>query len=129
MGMGKYGSSSSFEAQQQRKMKEERQKIHPIWRGVGFLLMALTPVLGYFAGVVLLDENAKQNWFVIPAGWLASGNDPLLYVKIGLTVVLGLVIFLVFQFFSVIILQIFGPPRYGPYDVPSVTYKGKKRSR
>ena len=127
--MGKYGGGSSFQAQQQKEMREARQRIHPIWRGVGLILMVLTPVMGYFSGLVLLEANEKQGWFVIPREWMWTGSDPLLFIKVGLTVVLGAVIFFIFQFISVIILRSFGPPQYGPYDVPRVTYKGKRKSR
>jgi hypothetical protein len=126
--MGKYGGGS-FQAKQQQEMREARHRIHPIWRGVGLLLIVITPVLGYFSGLVLLAENAKQGWFMIPLEWLAPGADQLLFVKIGLTLVLGLLIFFIFQFLSMIIFRAFGPPRYGPFDVPPVAYKGKKRSR
>ncbi|MEW6651253.1 MAG: hypothetical protein AB1453_13845, partial [Chloroflexota bacterium] len=59
----KYGS---YQAKQQEAIREARNYVHPIWRGVGFLLMIITPVLGYFGALVLIEQNAKQNWFTIP---------------------------------------------------------------
>jgi len=127
--MGKYGGGNSIQAQQQKEMREAQQRVHPIWRGVGLLLIVITPVLGFFSGLVLLEENAKQGWFIIPSGWLLQGADPLLLLKIGLTIVLGLLIYFFLQFISIVILRVFGPPQYGPYDVPPVVYKGKKPRR
>ena len=120
---------SSYEAQQQEEIRKVRQEVHPIWRGVGFILIVLTPILGYFAALVLLDENAKRGWFTIPQDFLTNGADPLLLVKIGLTIILGLLIYFVLQLLTFILYSLFGPPRYGPYDVPPVVYKGKKHTR
>ena len=122
----KYGDHKQ---RQQEEMREARERVHPIWRGVGMLLIILAPILGYFGSLVLLEENTKQGWFVIPTDFLASSGDPLLYVKIGLTLFLAFILFFVFQLFGTIMLRFLGPPRYGPYDVPAVSYKGKKRSR
>jgi len=109
--------------------RQEREKIHPIWRGIGLILVFLFIVMGWFGAVWLLDENAKQNWIAIPSSFLAKGADQLLYVKIGLTVVIFLVLYVIYQFISFIILRLFGPERYGPMDIPRVSWKGRRRSR
>ena len=36
---------------------------------------------------------------------------------------------LILQFFYFLIMRLFAPSRYGPYDVPPVTYKGKPYKR
>ncbi|MEN4013195.1 MAG: hypothetical protein ROW48_14255 [Bellilinea sp.] len=122
----KYGS---YQAKQQEAIREARNYVHPIWRGVGFLLMIITPVLGYFGALVLIEQNAKQNWFTIPPEFIAPGQDPMLYLKIGLTILIAFLLFFLFQLISLILLRAFGPSRYGPYDVPPVGYRGKKYKR
>jgi hypothetical protein len=111
------------------RSREEREKIHPIWRGIGFIFMVLAPVMGYFGSLMLLDANKQQSWFPIPQSWLASGADPFLYVKIGLTIILAALIFFVLQLIGSIIIRIAGPERYGPLDVPPITGVKKKRAR
>ena len=119
----------SYEAHKQEEYRKAREEIHPIWRGVGFILIVLTPILGYFSALVLIDENSKQGWYTIPQDFLYHGADSLLYVKIGLTIVLAFLIYFILQFITFILFKLFGPSRYGPYDVPPVVYKGKKHSR
>ncbi len=125
--MGKY---SDYKRQPSLNEREANSKLHPIWQGVGFGLMILTPVLGCFGALALLDENARRGWVTIPADLLAPGNDPLLYVKIILTIALMLVIFTFFQLITYVLYRLFGPSRYGPLDVPPVAYpKRRKRQR
>jgi len=129
--MGKYYGSGGRQAEQERKSSEP----HPVWRGIGFLIILLTPVLGYSAAMLLISENTKQGWFKIPADLIYRGgvyflpNDPLLYVKAILTLVLMFIIYFLLQLIAMILYRLVAPPRYGLYDVPSVSYKGKKRSR
>ncbi len=122
----KYGS---YQQKQQEAIREARNYVHPIWRGVGFLLIIITPILGYFGALVLLDENTKRNWFTIPADFIAPGQDPMLYMKIGLTILIAFLLYFVFQLISMILLRVFGQSRYGPYDIPAVGYRGKKFKR
>ena len=86
MGANKYGN---YDAQMQRDLKERRKEIHPVWRGVGFLLIFITPIMGYFGALALIAQNEKSKWFSIPRDFLADGADRLLYVKIGLTIILA----------------------------------------
>ncbi len=106
-----------------------KDESHPIWRGVGFIFLILAPVMGWFGAQVLLEANKTNGWFRIPADFYASGSDPLLYVKIGLTILLALLIFFVFQFIGVLLYRMVGPERYGPMDVPPITGVKKKKSR
>lgn len=115
--------------ERQPSLYEPRNGVHPIWQGIGFGLMVLTPILAYFGALVLLDENAKRGWIAIPPDMLAPGRDPLLYMKIALTVALMLVIFTVFQLIAFVLYRLFGPPRYGPLDVPPVSFRGRRKSR
>ncbi|MHB0922866.1 MAG: hypothetical protein ACYC6H_05000 [Bellilinea sp.] len=109
--------------------KNANEKIHPIWRGVGFIFMILAPVMGYFGSLMLIEANKQNKWVIIPREFLASGSDPMLYVKIGLTILLALLIFFILQFIGMIILRMAGPERYGPLDVPPITGVKKKRAR
>lgn len=109
--------------------KKDPNDVHPIWRGVGFIFLILAPVMGYFGSLVLLDANKANKWLDIPTNFLAAGSDPLLYVKIGLTILLALVVFVILQFIGLIIFQLVGPSRYGPLDVEPITGVKKKKAR
>ena len=107
----------------------KKNSIHPVWRGVGFILMFLIPFLAYFGAKALLEMNQVEKWVSIPADLLAPGSDPLLYVRIGIAVVLALFLFLIIQLITFIIFGAFGSSYYGPTDAPRQIYKGKKSSR
>lgn len=109
--------------------REERQKIHPVWRGIGWVLMFIFPIMGWFTAIWLLDENAKQRWITIPSGLLLKGQDSLLLVKIIVTLVIVFVLYFLFQLISFFVLRMFGPERYGPLDIPRVSWKGRRRGR
>lgn len=109
--------------------REERQKIHPVWRGIGWVLMFIFPIMGWFGSVWLLDENSRQKWVMIPSSLFAKGTDQLLFVKIGLALVIVFVLYFLFQLVSFFVLRLFGPDRYGPMDIPRVSWKGRRRSR
>jgi hypothetical protein len=45
------------------RVKRERPwKIHPIWRGIGFVWLILLPVMSYAAAWTLTRENFKHRW-------------------------------------------------------------------
>lgn len=123
--MGKYSGRMV-----QEPLRDRNRQAHPIWRGVGFVLLILTTVVAVFGAIALVEANATQGWVQIPKDLIAKGvGDPNLYVKI----IVGLVIFVVvnafFRLVTFILYSVFGPSRYGPLDVPPIAYKGPKKSR
>ncbi|MCC6148510.1 MAG: hypothetical protein IT308_13205 [Anaerolineaceae bacterium] len=122
--MPKYETYSSYERAQKKKT------IHPIWRGIGFALIILIPILSYAASVVLLDANRANGWVRIPQELILKGwGDPNLAVKFILTVVLSILLYGFFSLITFFLYGSLGPPRYGPYDVPPVQYRGKRYRR
>jgi len=131
--MGKY-SSSVRQAQGPKKTTEP----HAIWRGIGFVFFLLAPILGYFGALTLIQLNKVNGWYRIPSGLYNTegvemlgklGQDPLLFVKALLTVILAFLFFALMQFISFMLYGMFGPKRYGPLDVPPVAIRNKKKSR
>jgi hypothetical protein len=104
-------------------------KVHPIWRGVGFALMILAPLMAYAATELFLEANASANYIQFPKDLIVQWQDPLILVKVLMTLFLTLVFMIVLQFIYFIIMRLVAPPRYGPLDVPPVTYKGKPYKR
>jgi len=112
----------------QSKKSINDMETHPIWRGIGFILLIITPIISYFLSVILLDANRSNGWVNIPKGMIAYGNsDPFIYIKIFLTIVFVVLIYGIYTFITFLLFSLFGPSRYGPYDVPNVSYKKKKK--
>ncbi len=111
--MGKYSSNVGRGA-------PPPQEIHAIWRGIGLVLMVVTPFLAYMGTLVLLEQNQTNGWVAIPRDMLSPVIEPLLYVKIGMTLALAILLYGVFQLISFIFYSMFAPPRYGPLDAPPI---------
>lgn len=58
--MGKY------EAYSNKRKPPVKREVHPIWRGIGFVMLILIPFMSYIGTLILLEENAKKGWFSIP---------------------------------------------------------------
>ncbi|HWQ03893.1 MAG TPA: hypothetical protein VN452_00910 [Longilinea sp.] len=123
--MGKYSSRMT-----QESLSNRDQQLHPVWRGVGFAFMILIPTIAIFGSIVLVDANSKNGWVAIPPEVINHGfGGPLLYVQIIVGVVIMLIMSVLFQLITFVLYRAFGPSRYGPLDVPPVTYNGPKKSR
>ncbi|HVN55911.1 MAG TPA: hypothetical protein VMT46_16375 [Anaerolineaceae bacterium] len=122
--MGKY---SSYNRATSLRERQARQKAHPVWRGIGFITMVLVPFVSYFLMLWFLQENAVQHWWAIPNDYIARTGDPYLYVKIGVTVVISILLYAVVSFIGVIFLRVLGKPRYGPLDEPEVDRRSIRR--
>lgn len=112
--------------------RKDRQQIHPIWRGVGFALIVLIPIISYAATDVLL----KQSWFPIPVDLIAQPGqilyrifpDPMINIKVMLFIALIFVLYTLFTLFSFLITSIFGvSQRKDPYYVPPVQRRSRRR--
>jgi hypothetical protein len=105
----------------------ETPEVHPIWRGVGFALIILIPVISYFAGLLMLAANKLHNYVVIPADLIAPGGDPYLYIKIILTVVISFLIYALFMLITFVSHRLFAPSQFGPTDAPPIQKRVHKR--
>ncbi len=122
--------------------------IHPVWRGIGFLLMVLVPIMSGVAAVLVKDLGFQIGWpfmselrgtvrlpdifYVIPvirniAYWISSIRD---LRAILLFFVLMLIIFSgITSLLYALAYQLVGPPRYTPIDAPAQKVKVKRYTR
>lgn len=118
---------NQYTATAEYESKKRKTTLHPIWRGIGFILMILIPIVAYFIAVRLLDLNAVNQWMEVPREFLSRSGDELIYVKIGMTLVLSLLVYGVMMLVGFAGLSLFGPPRYGEMDEPPIKHTGRKR--
>jgi len=102
---------------------------HPIWMGIGFLLLLIIPTISWFGSLLLIDEDLKTGWYRLTPDMIAPGADPLLYAKIFLTIAISLVLFVVVYVIYFLLYRFVGPKRYGALDVPMGNYKVKRFKR
>ncbi len=125
------GRKSSWQFQQHEKERREAQRLNPVWRGVGFLLVIGIGVLGYLFANWFLVQNSINGWIFLPRAvinpkrpgvgdFLAGGN--LVRIVVALT-------FLLFSFaFMNFFYAIAFPIKPGEYDLP-LPKQRKRRPR
>lgn len=115
------------------RMQERPWKIHPIWRGIGCLMMLLIPIMSYAGAVVLVQANLEQGWLPMPRELLQTVAIPFVGdVEQFFAVVIVTVLLMIIGFGAVTILysliySAVGPPRLGPLDAPPVRNSPKKK--
>ncbi len=107
-------------------MLDRPWKIHPIWRGIGCIMMVIIPIMAYAGAVLLVQENMRQGWLPMPRDLARTITIPMLgsypnllaYLVVALT--LSVVGFGVYTAIYALLNAIVGPSRFGPLDVPPV---------
>jgi hypothetical protein len=115
-------------------VRERPWKIHPIWRGIGCILILIIPVMSYAGSALLVQYDLQQAWFPIPKELAQPvnlpfvGNVPYLFANLIVTLVLMLVGYGVLTSFYALIYRIVGPPSLGPLDAPPLrrTHRGRR---
>lgn len=98
--------------------KEPRPAVHPMWRGIGLILIVVIPGLSFLATNILFVNRTKLNWFIIPEKMIShSLKDPYIFVKVLYTVLISLVVFFIIALVTFSLDRIVNPKRKGPFDV------------
>lgn len=126
--MGKF---DRFERQQQQSAARP-WKIHPIWRGIGCLMLILIPVMAYAAADVFLQYAPSWGLFPRTAEIYGNINLDFIVLPISLGQALFTVLFMVMGFVLfttayAFIYGVAGPPKYGPTDAPPPRRVKKRR--
>lgn len=120
--MGKYY------AQWRRPPRKERPwRVHPIWRGIGCILVILIPLFSFLLADSLVQTNLETRWVTVPFELTGPPAFPYLYAKLVMTVFVAVIIFAVYTLFYMIIYSMLGPSRYGPLDAKPVKKKARPR--
>ena len=96
------------------QMKKRPWKVHPIWRGIGCILIVLVPILSYIGAVILVEMNTVESWVPSPAVLMQTVSVPFLDVPVSHLyanlVATGVLI----------LISIVGPSELGPLDAEPV---------
>lgn len=129
--MGKYDSHG-----RERTRDERERRAHPIWRGVGFALAVLIPIVSYAGAMELIKANRKFGWLPMPTDLAARpgdflySGDPWIYLKIALTIIIMFVLYVLFMLITFAVNKAtVDPARMDPYYVPPIKAKVRKRAR
>jgi len=111
----------------QARAKPRPWKIHPLWQGIGCIMMLLIPLISYAGAYTILQANQVNKWFEIPSDFYGPPGQRLLYSNIFGAVLLSVLGYILFVIFYMIMYRFIGPPRYGPTDAPPP--KGPRRGQ
>lgn len=110
---------------------KEKDAVHPIWRGIGCLLIVIFPIISFAGSIELYKAGIPQQYFPLTRDLanftvIFGENIPLYYILI----ITALITFLSYVFLTVIYGIAFsigrGGARYGPLDAPPIKRKVKK---
>jgi len=106
--------------------KPSKLPIHPVWRGIGLILMVVLPVGSYLLASMLIENKEQFSWIIIPTDLILNKypSDPLILVRLFYALIILILVSAILAFFTFLIASLFGPSRYDPYDVPP--YRVKK---
>jgi len=126
------GSKYREYASNRKTSAKEYQRIHPVWRGVGFAMIVLIPIISW-AGA---DEIITRNLIELPADLIAGPGqfffnlfqDPLIHIRLMLFVGILLGLFAIFTMVVFLANSLFGvSPRNDPFYVPPISRRPRKR--
>lgn len=119
------------------RSRERKQETHPVWRGVGFIIMILIPVMAYAAVDVLLKQDWIQAMRFIPRDLLARPGQVLFNLVPDPMINIKVILFLVFVFLFYILFILIGslitslvmgrPERRDPYYVAPMARPRRRR--
>ena len=123
--MGKYTRLS-----RQSSPRRKPWQVHPIWRGIGCILVLIGPIMAYAAATFIVDWNVASGWYAMPV----ELTRPVTLPYLGLTpnhfygnlMVTGLLLLLGFALIMVIYALVYalvGPSRFGPMDARPIRRK------
>lgn len=134
------GKYSKFD----HKVVKAPYKIHPVWAGIGFMMVIIVPIMSWAGAVELVAIGRGQGWsflaqfppilefpdwaYMLPgAAYLSTISDlPVIgtFFLIILICMTGIL-----SFVYAIVYRLVGPPRYAPDDAPAPRVKVKRYSR
>lgn len=92
---------------------------HPVWRGIGCILLVVVPTVSFIAASFLVKNRGSIDWLLIPEDIVFPRIwDPFILVKLVYALILTFVILALITMFTFLSSKIFGPKKYGPVDVP-----------
>jgi hypothetical protein len=126
----------NFQHDQNSRGMPRDNKVHPIWQGIGCLMLIAIPILSYAGAVLLVEENMTRHWLPAPSELLqtvfipvAGVSVPHLYANLLVAFLLALLGFTILTMAYGALYSAIGPSRYGPLDAHPNEFRERKRRR
>ncbi|KAA3647129.1 MAG: hypothetical protein DWQ07_06430 [Chloroflexi bacterium] len=116
--------------------REERPwRIHPVWRGIGFILILIIPVFSYAASDLTVEALVEREILTLPPELRGSfelpvvGEIDFLLAKVAMTIVVIFALFALLAIFYSIMYMPMSDLGYSRMDVKPDQYQKYKRRR
>lgn len=132
----------------QAPTKEAPKGPHPIWNGLGCLMLVIVPLISIGISVMVMNIVEANQWpfpkqllgypslpdFLFSTNALASIFGVVrsvrnLYAYIALTLLISMILGGFVSFLYSLVYRLVGPSKYGPTDAPPVKLKVTKKQR
>ena len=139
---------SKYTFADRRRAEASAGRPHPIWRGIGCLIILIVPVVSFAAAYLIAQIAIASRWpvpyeltgypVVSPTLWKVAAFAPLwafiqsqnnLYLILAFTVIIIFLLAILVSIIYAFVYRFTGPPRYGPYDEPPPSRKVKRYKR
>lgn len=101
--MPKYGRY-----QVETEAKEKKDALHPIWRGIGCVLLIVIPIISGFFSNYLVNQRNTFSWMIIPNELIINRfEDPMIAVKAVYFIIIALLLFLIMGIITFLMDKIF----------------------
>ena len=111
----------------EQEKKQQKWDVHPVWRGIGCVMVPLIMMISYLAAGEIMTANTTEGWFRIPIELSGPAQYPYLYAQIVLSVAILLLIVMIIMVVYAVVFRVAGPPRYGPTDAPPPKKRPRRR--
>jgi len=100
--------------------KPSKLPMHPVWRGIGLILMLVLPIGSYLFASMLIENNDRFSWVIIPTDIILNRypQDPMILVRLLYALIILFAVAAVLAFFTFLMSSLFGPAKHDPYDAP-----------
>jgi hypothetical protein len=127
--MGKYDKFS-----RPVQVRERPWEVHPVWRGIGCLLMIIIPFMAYAGADLLVKANLENGWIAVPFELATTVTIPLinlsvpnLYAILLVAVLLAIIGFGVLTIFNALIYRVAHPSQLDMFNAPPERRKPRRK--
>ena len=138
-----------YEKYENRKRVVKKTGPHPVWQGIGCLIIIILPIISYALADATIQAGIHARWTFLPYELLGAPQFPdfvwkywqlarlaspiaqidNLYANLVLTGIYAIILGGLASLGYAIVYRYIGPPRYGPQDVPQPRIKTKPYKR
>ena len=137
---------TKYDSAGRQRVIPRSEKPHPVWQGIGCLIMLILPLISLALGKITLDYGLDAGWaipyqllgnpvvpdllwkvYALSPVWGFIQSQTNLYALLSFALLYGIIMGAFLSVLYSLVYRIIGPPQYSPLDAPPP--KGIKAKR